>query len=813
MKPSALGRRLNLEQRVRLVADAQSMVEQYRAEMEAHYYPQRRLFERQANDDFRDRLTGDVNNPRRIFDLSNESINIVRNVTRFMIARTSEDIFGSAPIVAVSANGDTSEDLAEQMNRHGNWKLEQARWSKVGKEAIGLALNLGETIQKTVNKTVIDRYETSELVLVEKKSGKPVVVGLVDSDGAPQLNEDGEQQGEYIRPEDDILIDPKGRQWYAQAGIPVDDSTEFREVLVAEEKLAYHGPDTANLRFDAFIAPLNVASLDDADCLCHEYVQTVSQLRAKYGPGSGNEGVKDVDLEWLFQQIEQEPEGPKTAEDRPRETFGEVSQARAVAQKNPPCKVQEIWLHDYDAFEDGVGRNVFLVLVAEHDEPLYIEYSANVLPGTKLHHPFRPLPVNRVPGRWYGRGFYYLYRHSAEIIDALLNAILWKNEYNSDPLVAWQPDATEEGKTERRLIRRPGKTITLRPGKTAKDAVEIIEFPDCDERTWQLVQLIMQLIQTDSGVTSAAQGDYSALPSASTATGVSSILQSASTLHRMLTQDLKDGLEPSALLALEVTYAHQNRDETFRYLQGNAAEVLSLSSAKTLSQLELRVRLLLDRFQMREQREQATMLIKETLPIWVQMLQVSGLPTAGLAADTRPLFIQVAKGLDIHNADAVFALPGRPPPVPVGPDGQPLPVGPDGQPLPMLPGAPTNPGQPATNPALPPSNQSSAPTAAAPPASNQSAAAPPAPALPVNVLPAPTAGSGDIPVAGQPKPVEGQSPQSSDGQGGTPDNEKPGTAEDEELDEDSARQLLHEAGGDNHQARALAKERGKKVPA
>lgn len=677
MKPSALARRITLEQRTQMVHDAQSLIDQYRAEMEASFWPKRRQYEREANDDFSHRLSADPNN-QRIYDLSNESLNIVRNVTRFMKARCGEDVFGSAPWFTVTPVGTQDNALAGQINKHAPWKLDQAQYSKHGKEGIGLALDLGEVVLKTTHRTTVDIHDKLELVLVDKRTGKEVLAPKFDEAGAPVIGEDGEQEGDYIYPEDEVLeveeapppsfpkagnatpatgktafAAPKVRQFYAKDGRPtsiaVSAATEFREKLIEKREVTYHGADVAATRFDDFIAPLNVASLDLAPAVGHVFERSVSQLRAKYFDES------DEDSRVLFAMLESEPEGPKTQDTKPRETMGEAAAGRQRMHRNPNVKVTEIYLRDYDVFGDGIGRNVFLVLAADHDIPLYIEYLANVTPKGLL--PFHAVAVNRVPGRWYGRGFYELYQNSQRLIDALINAILHRNENSADPVTFWQPDATEEGHSEKRFIRHPGKTYTLRAGKTAKDACQVLEFPDLDDRTWELVQLIMQLIQTDSGVTSAAQGDYSALPSASTATGVSSILQSASTLHRMLTEDLKDGFKPAVLFALLLIYARQDKDETFQYLEGGAAEVLTLSNARLLAQLEMNVTILLTRFHMREQRESAQLIITNVLPQWVATLQASGLPTVDIAANAQKLFVQVAKGADIQGAEQIFALP------------------------------------------------------------------------------------------------------------------------------------------------------------
>ena len=660
MKPSPLSKRITREQLTRLIDDAMSYVEQYRTEMEAQFWPKRREYERQSNDDFSSRRNSA---DPSIFDISNESPNIVRTVTRFMRATCCEDIFGSKPYIGVTPAGALDGPLADQMNRHAPWKIDQAEYGKYGKEAIGLALDLGEAVLKTTHRHDVDQYDTDEIVLVDRKTGKPVLVPMINETGEAQRDDEGKEVGDYIYPEDPTTVDASGRTVFEKAPeIVFDEAVEFREIQVEEKTTMYHGLDVAVLRFDTFIAPLNIPSLDRAPALAQEMTRSVSWLRRMYGS-------EDADTEALFDLLENDREGTKTAEDAPRATYGMVSAGnRAKNHKNPNVRVLEIYLHDYDVFEDGVGRNIFLVMCPDLDmhEPLYVNYLANITPRGRL--PFHPIVVNRVPGYWWGRGFYELYERSQELMDSLINAILYRNENNANPEEFWQPNAVEEGAGDARLIKTPGKVHTLRPGMTAKDARQILEVPDLDDRTWMLVELIMQLIQSDSGVSAAQQGDAGALANITTATGVSSVLQSGATLHRYLTQDLKDGFTPAVVFGLMVIYANQDRDETFRYLEGDAAEVLSLSSARVLATIELNVQILLTRFQMREQREQAQLVITQILPTWVQMLQTSGLQTFNLAADTQQLFVQVAKGADIQHAEKIFALPAPlPPPPPVEP--------------------------------------------------------------------------------------------------------------------------------------------------
>jgi hypothetical protein len=91
-------------------------------------------------------------------------------------------------------------------------------------------------------------------------------------------------------------------------------------------------------------------------------------------------------------------------------------------------------------------------------------------------------------------------------------------------------------------------------------------MPDMDERTWKLMELFMQLIQLDCGVTNANQGDVSNLPSNSTATGIISMLKSSSVLHQYVLEEIRDCLTPQLAFAIGLVYLRQDEDETYEHL-------------------------------------------------------------------------------------------------------------------------------------------------------------------------------------------------------------------------------------------------------
>jgi len=162
----------------------------------------------------------------------------------------------------------------------------------------------------------------------------------------------------------------------------------------------------------------------------------------------------------------------------------------------------------------------------------------------------------------------------------------------------------------------------------------------------------MQLIQVESGVTNANQGDMSDLPSNNTATGVNSLLESSSVLHFDVLEDLRDGLTPPLGYAIELIYFRQDQDETYEYLEGDAGAVMTLAQASALSKLPMHVEILLTRSKRQELRDAALAAIPHGWNFW-QAVQSD--PQAAL--HMLPLYLQVFRALEIDNADSFFPKP------------------------------------------------------------------------------------------------------------------------------------------------------------
>lgn len=648
-------------------------------------------YERYAASDYNARRTASELQ-QSIFDRSNQSLQIVRSVARFLKARMAKDLFGSVPWFAARPEGPSSFVLASEIQKHADWKLRGAGYKLTAKAALEVALDLGWVALKTTWKTVTDLSESPQNILFdpEGNNGLPL-----DQDGsAPDTEEDQDDEpepedpstpapklssgspvvdgaGNYIADDAETheapLTDDQGnQQMHPETGEPLTKTVfaqaphlsppgqgnrlTFKPHLVEQEVTLFKGLDVQPLYWRDVLWPINAPSVDleHCDVITVTMDLTKDQIRQQYDPDES-----DTDLEAVLDRLPSQGDmQPKAGQTRPRAEVGESPVVNTAEISNPNFRVTEIYM--VRCLKGNKGKSTRMLFVVEEmsQEVLYCEYLGVLSPRSEC--PVHVVSVNKVPGRAYGRGVYEIYEMPAEVADRLLNSVLWRNAINSDPVKFWNPSLVVEGEGGPIPLEiSPGKTYTAKnPQTKPSDIFSTIEIPDLDTRTWTMLELFMQLIQTESGVTNANQGDMSDLPSNNTATGVNSLLESSSVLHFDVLEDLRDDLTPQLKYAIELIYFRQDSDETYEYLEGNAAAVMTLQQAAQLAKLPMHVEILLTRSKRQEMRDAALAAIPHGWNFWQA---VRSDPEAAL--HMLPLYLQVFRALEIDSADAFFPKP------------------------------------------------------------------------------------------------------------------------------------------------------------
>lgn len=650
-------------------------------------------YERIAASDFQHRTTT-VLSEQSIFDRSNQSLQIVRSVIRFLKARMAKDLFGSVPWFAARPEGPLSDVVASEIQKHSGWKLTQAQYKVIAKQALEVALDLGWVALKTTWRREVDISESFENILFDPTGNNglpPDVDGGAPEDpetegGAPDapdepedpeapaptkpkggpvvdpagnyIHDDAETQqapvmvphpdtGEPTQPLDDETGEPMTQEVFAQAPhlTPPSEANglKFKPHLITNQVVLFDGLDVQPCDGRDVLWPVNApeVNLEHCDCITHTVGMTKEAMRERYNPDGS-----DAEFEAILDSLgESGSSNPKNHQDGPK---AEVSETQAINndEQNPTWKVTELYIRRVLKGNKAPSRMLF-VLLEEAQKILYCEYLGVLSPLSEC--PIHVVAVNKVPGRAYGRGLYEIYEMPAEIADRLINSVLWRNAMNADPVKIWNPTLTTEG-ADANLVFEPGKTITAKNPQTKKeDILSLVEIPDLDERTWTMLELFMQLIQVESGVTNANQGDMSDLPSNNTATGVNSLLESSSVLHFDVLEDLRDGITPQLRYAIQLIYFRQDTDETCEYLEGDAASVMSLKSAQQIAKLPMHVEILLTRSKRQEMRDAALAAIPHGWNFW-QALRSD--PVA--AQHMLPMYLQIFRALEIENPESFF---------------------------------------------------------------------------------------------------------------------------------------------------------------
>lgn len=657
---TALRRSLNEEQWTALVKAALQRLDEVINEGErTALYTRLTRFEKRAAQDYTDRQLAPGDDRKRvlreIFQKKNETLGIVRSVMRFVLARICKDLFGSEPFFYAKPEGRADKALSIGIQRHAGWKLGQANYREKVKRAVEDVLAVGFCPIKTTWDTQEDVSEELRIVLVDTATKKPVLT----ADGDFIFQEDDTIGGEAVTDEatGEPIVDPTTGQTsttplsFAKAPEIVMNSEQYEwsEQLVTERVKIYNGLriDPCDRR-DVFW-PINVADLADADIVAHRYDCRLSELRRRYGnPKSpaddGKKSVesKDSEVDAILDRLKNESGTPKAEAGQPTQHESESS----GPEWDPTIKTVEASF-DYDCFGDGIVRRLHLVLLPESQECIYAEYRAALAPRAAKN--IHLVAINRPRNRAYGRGFYEVYEELEDMADEFLNRIIERNEYNSKPKVAWSPHNTVEGKARPNLSFWDTETITPdNPQWQPKDIAHVFTLPDLDERTWDLMNLFMQMIQLDSGVTNASQGDTTNLPSNTTATGINSMLESSSVLHQFVLEEIRDGLTRQLGFAIGLIYLKQDADETYEYLEGSddAQGVMALKDARQLRHLPMNVDILLTRVKRQEQREAAM----AGIPLGVQFGQLPPPDQARM----KDAFVQLYRALGFDDAERFF---------------------------------------------------------------------------------------------------------------------------------------------------------------
>lgn len=608
-------------------------------------------YEKRMDDYYRDReAMGDVetHTMETIFSKRNETLGTVAGFVDFAYAQAKDDIFGDDEWLSVQPVGRNDIILAGQIRKHAPMKLERGGFVSAGQDALRIAANLGTAFMLTSWEEVTETYEARKPALyvdgqpVAGPDGRPITVPLVAFSQAPFKSEQGD--GALVRAGKAVAnaVSP-GRRMVHPEGMPdmlfPADKAEMREGDLEETVLVKQGVkfslvdfrdiffrETAS-EFDLMQTPiirrfkiglLDAKALFDLDGEAWHHAKTLAEAREM----TGEEEAKD------HRQEEKEAELPDTTDEA----------------ANPQIVLYEAYCRA-DPLKIGNPSRLYVVFSPAIQKVLFCDYLANRTPGGAL--PIAPVRWWRVPGRICGKGYWEVLEDQNDAIDKLHSAVLYNESMSNTPMPGYDPEALEDPDS----INGPydlSKPQRLKPGKKMGDFLSFTSFPDLNSRAIEVMNQKLQMIQMRTGITSAAQGELSGVPSANTATGTRDLQSRGAKILKWPISDAREDLEVSATYGCKVLYANQNVDETFSWGEGTTRELIQLK-ADQVKNLEIDVTFQISQTQELEMRENTA----QAIGLVMQYLQIP----EPEKATVRELFIQALNLLGFRNSEQIIREP------------------------------------------------------------------------------------------------------------------------------------------------------------
>lgn len=581
-----------------------------------------------------------------IFSESNLTLPVTRRMVRQMIAKAVEYFFGTDPWFGAYAVDSDDIQLAATIEKHAQWKIENQTTIKAQLiKAVEYAFIRGEAVIKHTFKNRDQIYRTLENVLVDMNGNE-----ILGSDGLPITEAD-----QFVQPVNETTGQPFGNSVLERDGVtPEPQAIVYAQKLITKKTNIYKGPDCGVVYFKDFLCPLTAEDLQSADFICHLYDMPVMALIDQYSrkdimnPASTEEDVQSAQkMVNLLKSMSGEGSVPKTGRNQPRYEWGELQTDNNI--ENPTAEIAECYL-SYDADGDGLVEEIMLVIDKRTMSPIFYDYLGNVSPNGKR--PFTAVRINPIDGRWHGVGGMEVFENSQQFIDLIINRRNFA-ESAAGRVTFWNPSKTLEGQRDQDLKLNEGHTYTLLPGSSKEEALDYVQLPEVKGKNlFEMMEIFMQMMQLESGVVNAMDGQAAGLPSAKLATGVRNIEKSGMEMFSLYIEALEPGLTDVLRAACGIIYQNMDAEEVFSVTEGDARVILSLTPDQVRN-LEIDVSLLLTKSKSEQVLESSV----QAANLTVQYYNLQPL----VQQKVRSLYVQAIKALQIEQADEIIQpLPPQP---------------------------------------------------------------------------------------------------------------------------------------------------------
>lgn len=624
-----------------------------------------------------------------IFDVQNDSLNVVGAFAEFFTAQAKNDLFGSSPWFTARPEGRADGELAQTLSKHAAWKLRQSNLVETYNEAVKLTTDLGTCFTKKTWLTVTDEYEEPVTTLVDAKTRKPIYTTtgeviyahdvILEEPSQPHMNSLlslGQDLGEnadisMALEQDSAAL--SGVQQTPANGMPIPSpvsedmagdtenfslpasirrfpekdpetdlthghyeySTAYRRV----QRTVYRNVKAFNLHykdvaFDPLAPCLDLAHTD----FFHSFTKNLNDIRRDYQ-------ISEEDARRIHHSLSEQAEARKPQshlEENQVET--EAFEELSGTLPNIPVRLIEGYLRvDITGRQQQAPANVYIVFCPEIDLILKVDYLANTTPGGDL--PVHAHTIERLPYRIVGRGFFEHLELAQTMVDDAFNRINWHDRKRSNPLTGLDKSQLMQEDEDEDAPFNDERPVNLKPDARLDHYIQFKDYPDLSSRTSEMLHLVTQMVQLRKGITAASQGDLTGSPETNTATGIRQLISRSAVLLKCPIDDLKRSFTRDLLYTVKLLYENFDRDEAFVYGEGESMQLMELREEQ-VRDLEIDIEILLTQAQNQFKLENARAGI-ELFNAYSQLPEVE-------KQHGRTLWMQALRALDFADADQII---------------------------------------------------------------------------------------------------------------------------------------------------------------
>ena len=616
---------------VKLVQWARSQKNSYDMGL-AHWRANRVKWAQEAQDIFthraeeakkgnKDRLDEDKGS---VFEALNGSLNVIASLAEFAAAQCAQDIFGGDPWFAAQPVGRNDPALADQIQKHLQWVFRDGRFVDAQTAGIDATVTLGECFTKTFYRVESDEYEAKVSCL--HVNGKP----LQDA------------EGEYITTDEQVEAlgtfegKPEWKEAFQKKQIVISEGVESSIIHFNDISFREDAPELDLRHTNVYVTvEMSVAEARKRFNLSKEDAIRLAMCAEKGGRNdtSGDQARRE-------EQIDSVTNGATTTQE---ELLGTDEADRML---NSRVRLVEGYVMA-DVLGTGQSSRMCIIFPPMNEDWIvWADYLANISPKGEL--PVKVDVWEPVPHKLYGRGFFSKYAYIQTGTDNLWNQVQFRNSMHANPITAIHADNLEREADDADIVIKPGLSITPKANKKLADCIEFAELPDLDNRSMELLQIGMQISQLRSGITSASQGDLSAVPESNTATGIRSLMSRAAVLLKKPVGRIRRSKGRAFSYAVKLFYSNFDREEAFVWGEGRNAELVKIT-ADMVTNLDIDVRMLLTQEQNQTKLEGAQV-ASQLIAQWLAVPEIE-------KGSVRPLFLQAIKALEFDQSDEIIRQP------------------------------------------------------------------------------------------------------------------------------------------------------------